>query len=99
MNLRSRNNSVNRAAPCLASGLTAAEVLVIIAILLFLLIFFIPVVWRPPPHADGHSEINRWRDRRTADVTLNWKTLAAPISGATNEDILWLQNRTSAAVK
>jgi prepilin-type processing-associated H-X9-DG protein len=40
--------------------------------------------------ADGHSEIHKWKDGRTS-----WTTGAATYN-PTNQDVAWLQERTSA---
>jgi len=42
--------------------------------------------------ADGHSEIRKWRDPRTAETKgINW-------SSPDNQDIDWLQSKSSAKI-
>ncbi|MEO6182405.1 MAG: type II secretion system protein [Verrucomicrobiota bacterium] len=45
--------------------------------------------------ADGHSEIHRWRDKRTTPA-LAWNNLVSDIfSSPNNPDVMWLQERTT----
>jgi prepilin-type N-terminal cleavage/methylation domain-containing protein/prepilin-type processing-associated H-X9-DG protein len=46
--------------------------------------------------ADGHSEIKRWRDSRTMPPLVPGKDLPLNISSPNNDDLVWLQQRTSA---
>jgi prepilin-type N-terminal cleavage/methylation domain-containing protein/prepilin-type processing-associated H-X9-DG protein len=45
--------------------------------------------------ADGHSEIRRWRDNRTMPPLVPGKPLPLNISSPNNEDLIWLQQRTT----
>ena len=45
--------------------------------------------------ADGHSEIHRWRDKRTTP-NLDWNNLVNDVfSSPNNADVVWLQERTT----
>jgi prepilin-type processing-associated H-X9-DG protein len=44
--------------------------------------------------ADGHGELHRWRDERTQRSA----PVAVQAQTTDNQDVLWLQERTSAAV-
>ena len=46
--------------------------------------------------ADGHSEIRRWRDGRTMPKLVPGQYLPLNISSPNNEDLIWLQERTTA---
>lgn len=46
--------------------------------------------------ADGHSEIRRWRDSRTMPPLVPGVLMPLNVSSPNNEDLLWLQERTSA---
>lgn len=50
--------------------------------------------------ADGHSEIHKWRDSRTWDVSKYFKGSGSvaliPQGSPDNPDLLWIQQRTSA---
>ncbi len=46
--------------------------------------------------ADGHAEIRRWRDNRTMPPMVRGTYLPLNISSPNNEDLVWLQERTSA---
>jgi prepilin-type N-terminal cleavage/methylation domain-containing protein/prepilin-type processing-associated H-X9-DG protein len=46
--------------------------------------------------ADGHSEIKRWRDSRTMPALMHGKPLALNVSSPNNQDLIWLQERTTA---
>ena len=46
---------------------------------------------------DGHSEIKRWKDSRT--ITTGQSFSAQTFSNPLNQDVLWLQERTSARVQ
>src|SRR5262249_39330639 len=45
--------------------------------------------------ADGHSEIHRWRDSRTVPPLRDGSNLQLNISSPNNQDIAWLQERTT----
>jgi prepilin-type N-terminal cleavage/methylation domain-containing protein len=53
--------------------------------------------------ADGHSEIKKWRDPRTISPPLAHQTLTFTGSGSTaeprNQDIAWLQQHATGAIK
>ena len=47
--------------------------------------------------ADGHSEIHRWTDRRTLAMKVtNLTTFPYGWLQPNNQDIMWLQDRTTA---
>ena len=46
--------------------------------------------------ADGHSEIRRWRDPRTTPPLIRGAYLPLNISSPNNQDLVWLQERTTA---
>jgi prepilin-type N-terminal cleavage/methylation domain-containing protein/prepilin-type processing-associated H-X9-DG protein len=46
--------------------------------------------------ADGHAEIRRWRDPRTMPPLVAGKFLPLNISSPNNDDLIWLQQRTTA---
>ncbi len=46
--------------------------------------------------ADGHAEIKRWRDPRTMPPLVPGKLLPLNVSSPNNEDLIWLQQRTTA---
>ena len=46
--------------------------------------------------ADGHSEIRRWRDARTMPALVPGQDLQLNVSSPNNEDLRWLQERTTA---
>jgi len=46
--------------------------------------------------ADGHSEIKRWRDARTMPMMTPGQWLQLNVSSPNNEDLIWLQERTTA---
>jgi hypothetical protein len=45
--------------------------------------------------ADGHAEAHRWRDARTKPAPLPGGTLPLDVPSANNEDVAWIQTRTS----
>jgi prepilin-type processing-associated H-X9-DG protein len=46
--------------------------------------------------ADGHAELRRWRDPRTMPPLVPGQRLALNVSSPNNEDLVWLQERTTA---
>ena len=46
--------------------------------------------------ADGHSEIRRWRDSRTMPSMVRGQFMPLNILSPGNEDLIWLQERSSA---
>jgi len=46
--------------------------------------------------ADGHSEIKRWRDPRTMPGLTPGQWMQLNVSSPNNEDLVWLQERTTA---
>lgn len=46
--------------------------------------------------ADGHSEVRHWRDKRTTPPLIHGQPLPLNISSPNNDDLLWLQERTTA---
>lgn len=46
--------------------------------------------------ADGHSEVRRWRNPLTMPALVSGQRLPLNISSPNNEDLLWLQERTTA---
>ena len=46
--------------------------------------------------ADGHSEIRRWRDPRTTPPLIAGGYLQLNVSSPNNQDLIWLQERTTA---
>jgi prepilin-type N-terminal cleavage/methylation domain-containing protein/prepilin-type processing-associated H-X9-DG protein len=46
--------------------------------------------------ADGHSEIRRWRDPRTMPPLVQGQYLPLNVSSPNNDDLIWLQQRTTA---
>ena len=45
--------------------------------------------------ADGHSEIHRWRDSRTNPPQRDGSNISLNIPSPNNQDIAWLQERTT----
>jgi prepilin-type N-terminal cleavage/methylation domain-containing protein/prepilin-type processing-associated H-X9-DG protein len=45
--------------------------------------------------ADGHSEIRKWKDRRTIPVLKKGQLLQLGVSSPGNQDMEWLQDRTT----
>lgn len=45
--------------------------------------------------ADGHSEVHRWRDPRTMPPLIHGQFLPLNISSPNNQDLIWLQERTT----
>jgi len=48
--------------------------------------------------ADGHAEVRKWKDPRTKNPTSNG-AVSQTQGGPDNQDILWVQQRTSARVQ
>lgn len=46
--------------------------------------------------ADGHSEIKRWRDSRTMPPLVRGKFLQLNVSSPNNQDLIWIQERSTA---
>ncbi len=46
--------------------------------------------------ADGHSEIKRWRDPRTMPPLVRGQLMPLNVSSPNNQDLLWIQERTTA---
>lgn len=46
--------------------------------------------------ADGHSELRRWKDARTMPTLVHGKWLTLNVSSPNNQDLRWLQERTTA---
>ena len=46
--------------------------------------------------ADGHSELRHWRDARTMPPLTPGQRVALNVSSPNNEDLIWLQERSSA---
>jgi len=46
--------------------------------------------------ADGHSELKRWRDPRTMPPLVPGKDLPLNISSPNNQDLIWVQERSTA---
>jgi prepilin-type processing-associated H-X9-DG protein len=46
--------------------------------------------------ADGHAEVKRWRDSRTMPPLTPGRRMALNVSSPNNEDLVWLQARSSA---
>lgn len=46
--------------------------------------------------ADGHSELRHWRDARTMPAMTAGKRIALNVSSPNNEDLAWIQERSSA---
>lgn len=49
--------------------------------------------------ADGHAEIKRWRDSRTMPPLTSGRRMALNVSSPNNEDLIWLQERSTALDK
>ncbi|MFO1500558.1 MAG: hypothetical protein U1G07_19610 [Verrucomicrobiota bacterium] len=45
--------------------------------------------------ADGHSQLKRWRDARTAPALQRHQNLASDIASAFNLDVGWLQEHST----
>jgi len=45
--------------------------------------------------ADGHSEIKRWRDKRTFPALKKGQEIPLNVAPPNNPDVLWLMERTT----
>jgi prepilin-type N-terminal cleavage/methylation domain-containing protein/prepilin-type processing-associated H-X9-DG protein len=46
--------------------------------------------------ADGHSEVRHWRDKRTTPPLVHGQQLPLNVASPNNDDLIWLQERTTA---
>jgi hypothetical protein len=49
--------------------------------------------------ADGHSEIHKWRDPRTVPPQRDNQNLTLNIPSPNNQDIAWLQERSTGTTR
>ena len=45
--------------------------------------------------ADGHAEIKKWTDTNVRDRGATQTTMTKPVPASPNQDLLWLQARTT----
>jgi prepilin-type N-terminal cleavage/methylation domain-containing protein/prepilin-type processing-associated H-X9-DG protein len=48
--------------------------------------------------ADGHAEIKKWRDPRTAPILKKGQTIPLDVASPDNNDVKWLQERSSSRI-